>query len=212
MPEATSSTTSNDGRGIGYIDAHPVAAAALADPARLWTRDKRLVKVAADLTLAHEQKVIGVCPRILNTRQRRLNFLSFFLSLGRAFDGRAANIGASHVLASPQSDGERGPRPRCGDIVGSVGDFAVTPVVLVLRVERTSRSRHSGACAAQDSSVGCRFGASGVPPRSGWKGFAPKVPAPPQTPGCVVLSGRDGDDAHPYQERHVRNAIREVTK
>jgi predicted RNA binding protein YcfA (HicA-like mRNA interferase family) len=31
-------------------------------------------------------------------------------------------------------------------------------------------------------------------------------------PGSVVLSGADGDDAHHYQERQVRNAIREATK
>jgi len=30
------------GRGIGYIDAHLLAATALADLARLWTRDQRL--------------------------------------------------------------------------------------------------------------------------------------------------------------------------
>jgi len=42
------------GRGIGYIDAHLLAASALADPARLWTRDQRLAKVATDLKLAYE--------------------------------------------------------------------------------------------------------------------------------------------------------------
>ena len=42
------------GRGVGYIDAHLLAATALADPARLWTRDKRLAKVTADLKLGHE--------------------------------------------------------------------------------------------------------------------------------------------------------------
>jgi predicted RNA binding protein YcfA (HicA-like mRNA interferase family) len=31
-------------------------------------------------------------------------------------------------------------------------------------------------------------------------------------PGSVVLSGADGDDAYHYQERQVRNAIREATK
>lgn len=41
------------GRGIGYIDAHLLAAVALASPVRLWTRDKRLGTVAADLGLAH---------------------------------------------------------------------------------------------------------------------------------------------------------------
>jgi len=34
----------------------------------------------------------------------------------------------------------------------------------------------------------------------------------PRYPGAVILSGRDGDDAHHYQERQVRNAIREVSK
>lgn len=39
------------GRAIGYIDVHLLASAALED-ARLWTRDKRLAKVAADLASA----------------------------------------------------------------------------------------------------------------------------------------------------------------
>ncbi len=30
--------------------------------------------------------------------------------------------------------------------------------------------------------------------------------------GSVILSGADGDDAHHYQEKQVRNAIREATK
>jgi len=42
------------GRGIGYIDAHLLAAVSLAGPARLWTRDKRLCAVATDLGLAYE--------------------------------------------------------------------------------------------------------------------------------------------------------------
>ncbi len=41
------------GRGIGYVDAHLLAATALADPARLWTRDQRLTAVARDLKLAY---------------------------------------------------------------------------------------------------------------------------------------------------------------
>lgn len=41
------------GRGIGYIDMHLLAAAALAPPARLWTRDKRLGAAAEGLGLAH---------------------------------------------------------------------------------------------------------------------------------------------------------------
>ncbi|HEX3855852.1 MAG TPA: type II toxin-antitoxin system HicA family toxin [Verrucomicrobiae bacterium] len=34
----------------------------------------------------------------------------------------------------------------------------------------------------------------------------------PKFAGAVILSGRDGDDAHHYQEKQVRNAIREVTR
>jgi hypothetical protein len=40
------------GKGIGYIDAHLVAAA-LAQGARFWTRDKRLKSVAANLGILH---------------------------------------------------------------------------------------------------------------------------------------------------------------
>jgi predicted nucleic acid-binding protein len=39
------------GRGIGYIDVHLLAAVALAGSARLWTRDRRLATVAAELRL-----------------------------------------------------------------------------------------------------------------------------------------------------------------
>jgi predicted nucleic acid-binding protein len=42
------------GRGLGYIDVHLLAAAALNDDARLWTRDKRLKTVAVELDLAIE--------------------------------------------------------------------------------------------------------------------------------------------------------------
>jgi len=34
----------------------------------------------------------------------------------------------------------------------------------------------------------------------------------PRIPGTVILSGGDGDDAHHYQEKQVRNAIREAAK
>ena len=44
------------GRGIGYIDVHLLASAALAGAAGLWTRDKRLAAVAADLERAFAQK------------------------------------------------------------------------------------------------------------------------------------------------------------
>ena len=39
------------GLGIGYLDVHLLASAMLADGARLWTRDKRLVAVADRLKL-----------------------------------------------------------------------------------------------------------------------------------------------------------------
>ncbi len=42
------------GQGIGYIDAHLLAAVSLSPPARLWTRDKRLEKVAAGLNLSYK--------------------------------------------------------------------------------------------------------------------------------------------------------------
>jgi predicted nucleic acid-binding protein len=44
------------GRGIGYVDAHLLAAVALAGSAQLWTRDKRLRIVADDLSLKFEGK------------------------------------------------------------------------------------------------------------------------------------------------------------
>lgn len=43
------------GRGIGYVDAHLLAAVTLSGAARLWTRDKRLRRVANSLALAHEK-------------------------------------------------------------------------------------------------------------------------------------------------------------
>ena len=42
------------GRGLGYIDVHLLASVALAGTARLWTRDKRLAVVAAELALAFD--------------------------------------------------------------------------------------------------------------------------------------------------------------
>jgi len=44
------------GRGIGYVDVHLLASVALAGTARLWTRDKRLAAVAADLKLAYAER------------------------------------------------------------------------------------------------------------------------------------------------------------
>ncbi len=40
------------GRGIGYVDAHLLAATLLTDGAALWTRHKRLASAASDLGLA----------------------------------------------------------------------------------------------------------------------------------------------------------------
>ncbi len=40
------------GKGIGYIDAHLLAAVTLTDSGLLWTADKRLGEVASDLRLA----------------------------------------------------------------------------------------------------------------------------------------------------------------
>jgi predicted nucleic acid-binding protein len=42
------------GSGIGYVDVHLLAAAALAQETFLWTRDKRLHTVAQSLSLAAE--------------------------------------------------------------------------------------------------------------------------------------------------------------
>lgn len=41
------------GRGIGYVDVHLLASAAIAGGSRLWTHDRRLAAVAAELDLAH---------------------------------------------------------------------------------------------------------------------------------------------------------------
>ena len=41
------------GRGIGYVDTHLLAATLLTTDARLWTRDKRLAAVAADLGISY---------------------------------------------------------------------------------------------------------------------------------------------------------------
>jgi len=34
----------------------------------------------------------------------------------------------------------------------------------------------------------------------------------PRFAGAVILSGQDGDDVRHYQEKQVRNAIREVSR
>lgn len=43
------------GAGIGYIDVHLLASAMLASATRLWTRDKRLAAVAAELGIAFQE-------------------------------------------------------------------------------------------------------------------------------------------------------------
>ena len=40
------------GKGIGYIDAHLLASITLTDGAQLWTRDKRLATIAAELKIS----------------------------------------------------------------------------------------------------------------------------------------------------------------
>lgn len=41
------------GRGIGFTDAHLLAAVRLAPGTRIWTRDKRLLAVAAEIGVAY---------------------------------------------------------------------------------------------------------------------------------------------------------------
>jgi len=43
------------GRGMGYVDAHLLAAVTLDGGTRLWTRDRRLRTVADALALAHHE-------------------------------------------------------------------------------------------------------------------------------------------------------------
>jgi hypothetical protein len=43
------------GRGIGYIDAHLLAAVRLTPEARLWTQDKNLHQLARELGLARQR-------------------------------------------------------------------------------------------------------------------------------------------------------------
>jgi hypothetical protein len=42
------------GQGVGYIDTHLLASAALADTALIWTRDQHLQKIARKLKLAFD--------------------------------------------------------------------------------------------------------------------------------------------------------------
>jgi predicted nucleic acid-binding protein len=41
-------------RGLGFVDVHLLASTALATPAKLWTRDRRLALVATELGLLRQ--------------------------------------------------------------------------------------------------------------------------------------------------------------
>jgi predicted nucleic acid-binding protein len=51
------------GRGIGYVDAHLLASAALTRDARIWTRDRRLASVALELGLGMKPEFFLRQPR-----------------------------------------------------------------------------------------------------------------------------------------------------
>jgi len=44
------------GRGIGYVDAHLLAAVSLDAGTQLWTRDKRLLAVASTMKLTYDRE------------------------------------------------------------------------------------------------------------------------------------------------------------
>lgn len=44
------------GKGVGYIDVHLLASAAISDGTRIWSRDKRLMYIAEKLDLAFDDK------------------------------------------------------------------------------------------------------------------------------------------------------------
>jgi hypothetical protein len=69
----------------------------------------------------------------------------------------------------------------------------------------------SAACAAEDSPIGRRPRAGWICPCAGRKRIASEF-RHPKFAGSVILSGQSGDDAKHYQEKQVRNAIREVSK
>lgn len=45
------------GRGIGYVDAHLLAAASLSPGAKLWSHDRRLQEIAEEMKLAPESPI-----------------------------------------------------------------------------------------------------------------------------------------------------------
>ena len=50
------------GRGIGLVDAHLLASVLLTPETRLWTRDKRLRSVAAELGIEADQNILPSKP------------------------------------------------------------------------------------------------------------------------------------------------------
>lgn len=63
------------GRGIGYIDVHLLASAALTRDARIWTRDRRLASVALELDLGVKPEFFLRQPRtkyrVMESRRER---------------------------------------------------------------------------------------------------------------------------------------------
>jgi predicted nucleic acid-binding protein len=47
------------GKGIGYVDAHLLAAVQLTADAALWTQDRRLHDVAEQLGVAMQRRLLG---------------------------------------------------------------------------------------------------------------------------------------------------------
>lgn len=65
--------------------------------------------------------------------------------------------------------------------------------------------------AAEDTTINRRPYKRGFEQMAGGKGSHRKF-RHPRLSGAVILSGKEGDDAHHYQEKQVRNAIRELKK
>ena len=65
--------------------------------------------------------------------------------------------------------------------------------------------------AAQNSPIGFRIDERGVRACAGGKGSHRKF-RHGRMAGSLILSGGDGEDARHYQEKQVRNAIREAAR
>ena len=70
---------------------------------------------------------------------------------------------------------------------------------------------HFPACAAQGRQLVADLEHAGFVLVPGGKGSHRKF-RHPKVPGSLILSGQGGDDAKHYQEKQVRNAIRESSK